>query len=212
MSLKRKLSMSDDEAATNANPRPLIDPAGEPPKTLEVQESTGEMKYIDKQAFVDFTITCQGEKFGVHKIILIRGSEFFDKAINEASQFKEAIERKMSLDDEDPKLVEIMLRHLYSHGYLKDHPSLPEITLQLHAQMYAMADRFGIEDLKLLIQEQFEVLQRTDHEKDDFAAVIREVYISTPDSDRGLRDLVVKQSANRFFEVSAKPEFFQMMT
>lgn len=168
------------------------------------------MKYIDKQAFVDFVVTCQGKQYGAHKIILVRGSEFFDKAIN-GGQFKEAVENRMSLDEEDPQLVEIMLRHLYSHAYLKDHPSPPDITLQLHAQVYAMADRFGIEDLKQLVQEQFQILQLTDYAEDDFAAVIRDVYISTPDSNRGLRDLVVKQSAACYYQVSAKPELFKMM-
>lgn len=169
------------------------------------------MRYIDEQAFVDFTISCQGEQYGVHKIILIRGSGFFKKALNDASQFREAVENKMNLDEEDPILVEIMLRHLYSHAYLKDHPSPPDITLQLHARMYAMADRYGMEDLRQLVREQFENLQRTDYAKDDFATVIREVYTSTPDLDRGLRDLVVKQSTACFAEVSAKPDFFKMM-
>jgi hypothetical protein len=64
-------------------------------------------------------------------------------------------------------------------------------SLRLNARVYAIADKYGTRGLKSLAQHKFEVrLHEIDLETDVFA-VINEVYSSTPDSDRGLRDLIV---------------------
>jgi hypothetical protein len=64
-------------------------------------------------------------------------------------------------------------------------------SLQLNARVYAIADKYGVEGLKSLAQHKFEVrLHEIDLETDVFA-VINEVYSSTPNSDRRLRDLIV---------------------
>jgi hypothetical protein len=64
-------------------------------------------------------------------------------------------------------------------------------SLRLNARVYAIADKYGTGGLKSLAQHKFEVrLHEIDLETDVFA-VINEVYSSTPDSDRGLRDFIV---------------------
>ncbi|KAF4458120.1 Speckle-type POZ protein [Fusarium austroafricanum] len=62
-------------------------------------------------AYSDFTITCRGKEFKVHKAIICPQSSFFKAACN--GSFKEAHEGKMDLPDDDPVAVEKMLRYLY---------------------------------------------------------------------------------------------------
>lgn len=49
------------------------------------------------------------------------------------------------------------------------------------------------------------------YDHDDFVAIIAEVYSSTPELDRGLRDLVVKKVADDFDIYIVKPSFLAMM-
>jgi hypothetical protein len=69
----------------------------------------------------------------------------------------------------------------------------PEGTdLRTHAQMYALADKYGISDLKELARDKFaDAVDRNCYES-EFSLAIRTVYASTPDDDMGLRDVVVE--------------------
>jgi len=72
-------------------------------------------------------------------------------------------------------------------------PSLFEETeLVINARMYALADKFGIEDLKKLAREKFASVAVRDWNKRWFAYAVQIVYESTPKSDSGLRDVVVE--------------------
>ena len=61
--------------------------------------------------------------------------------------------------------------------------------LMINAQVYAMAEKFDIPPLKLLSREKF-----SNHARgwpiSNFAGIVHEVLTSTPQSDRGLRDIV----------------------
>lgn len=61
----------------------------------------------------------------------------------------------------------------------------------LHAQMYALADKFGIESLKQLAKQKFESETKAYWNDEDFCEAIQEVYETTTDSDRGLRDIIL---------------------
>lgn len=49
------------------------------------------------------------------------------------------------------------------------------------------------------------------YDHDSFAAIIAEVYSSTPENDRGLRDPVVKRVMDDFGTFIARPSFLTMM-
>lgn len=76
--------------------------------------------------------------------------------------------------------------------------------LLTNAQVYAMADKFGVPDLKLLAQEKF--LRHTDEWPiPGFAAVVHEILASTPQSDRGLRVVVRDILAVHVEEITSIP-------
>ena len=104
-----------------------------------------------------------------------------------------------------------MIKHLYAFDY----PARPlnplssaaaaEISLaaetsfisqlHTHVQMYAMGDEYDIKDLKKEALGKFQAIMKGKKGKsDEYTAVlgvISTIYSTTPESDRGLRDIVV---------------------
>jgi hypothetical protein len=66
-------------------------------------------------------------------------------------------------------------------------------TLLIHVRVYALADKYDICGLKKLAQQKFSSLVATEWDSPNFADAIVEVYDTTLDSDRGLRDLILQQ-------------------
>jgi hypothetical protein len=68
-------------------------------------------------------------------------------------------------------------------------------TLSLHILMYSLADRLLIHGLKALSKDKFEEeLARVRLDSSTFPHIISGIYSSTPESDRGLRDLAVNMT------------------
>ena len=61
----------------------------------------------------------------------------------------------------------------------------------IHAKVYALADKYGIHDLKDLAQAKFAEAASRDWNSSSFPHAIQTVYLSTPESNQGLRDIVV---------------------
>lgn len=70
-------------------------------------------------------------------------------------------------------------------------PGWKEMELNTHAQMYALADRYGILDLKDLAREKFAEVVKREWEGSGFVVAVRTVYSTTEEGDEGLRGLVV---------------------
>ncbi|GIK03872.1 hypothetical protein Aspvir_007947 [Aspergillus viridinutans] len=132
---------------------------------------------------------------------------------------------QIRLEGQDPTLVEKTLEFLYTGNYTYDPPEdaemepLSEGEIELfsgkegqtsianprtgracfHAQMYAQGDYFQINALKWKAKEYFkehfmESLRFLP--RDSYTAAVIEVYSSTAENDRGLRDLVVQLTTN----------------
>ncbi|EAT89577.1 hypothetical protein HBH56_016670 [Parastagonospora nodorum] len=242
---------------------------------------------LDTGKFSDFTITCQGREWKVHKAIVCSQSD----TIEAASRFgKEAEEAKIDLTEDDPEIVEYMLRFMYERNYrlpsddvpgphwvdfgfenvaksssimyrktlrgfevaLYEHsseamktlrekfpgllekyqgkvlrigrsvrllklkrdvveivngycdeksetyrqPSSPptgDKDLNIHAKIYALADRYFVKGLKALACEKFEECLEVSFAAKSFYEAINIVFTTTPDTDTGLRDLAVKR-------------------
>ncbi|KAG4257578.1 hypothetical protein FPRO03_13840 [Fusarium proliferatum] len=69
-------------------------------------------------------------------------------------------------------------------------PATPNLCL--HAKVYALGEKYGIEDLKGLALDKFHAEAEHHWQSDNFLHAIREVYTSTIDEDRTLRDVVVE--------------------
>jgi len=67
-----------------------------------------------------------------------------------------------------------------------------ESHLITHTRVYALAEKYDIPSLKELAQSKFEMAMACFYDSSEFADAIEEVYCSTIDSDRGLRDVVLQ--------------------
>jgi hypothetical protein len=68
----------------------------------------------------------------------------------------------------------------------------PNTNLLLHTQVYALAEKYDITSLKELAKRKFEMELACYFDSPELAEAIEEVYCSTIDSDRGLRDVVLE--------------------
>ena len=88
-----------------------------------------------------------------------------------------------------------MLSFLYNSHYLS-----PAGNLAVHVDMYAMGDIFDLPRLSKYAQYKFiESLNRISDEK-TFLSLIPRIYESTPESDRGLRDVAVWKARRRYYD------------
>lgn len=67
-----------------------------------------------------------------------------------------------------------------------------ESHLVQHTRVYALAEKYDIPSLKQLAKSKFEMAMACNYDSPEFADAIEEVYCSTIDSDRGLRDVVLE--------------------
>ncbi|QGI70651.1 hypothetical protein CEK26_002985 [Fusarium fujikuroi] len=68
----------------------------------------------------------------------------------------------------------------------------PSSNLRLFAKVYALGEKYGIPGLKTIAVGKFKTLAKAYAQTEDFKFAAQEVYTSTIDQDRGLRDVVVK--------------------
>lgn len=64
--------------------------------------------------------------------------------------------------------------------------------LLAHTRVYALAEKYGIPGLKNLAKHKFERQMACYYDSPEFADAVEEVYSSTIDNDRGLRDVVLQ--------------------
>ncbi|KAI5210444.1 hypothetical protein E4T39_00130 [Aureobasidium subglaciale] len=64
--------------------------------------------------------------------------------------------------------------------------------LLTHTRVYALAEKYDIPALKILAKSKFEMAMACYYDSPEFADTIEEVYCSTIDNDRGLRDVVLQ--------------------
>ncbi|KAF4555895.1 Hypothetical protein D9617_2g058600 [Elsinoe fawcettii] len=71
-----------------------------------------------------------------------------------------------------------------------------ESHLLAHTRVYALAEKYQISALKSLAQSKFEVAMACFYDSPEFADAVEEVYTSTIDTDRGLRNIVIQAFRN----------------
>ena len=97
----------------------------------------------------DFIIECQNEKFYVHQMILKDQSEYFEAILR--NDCKENDEKKMIIDDFEPKVVEIFLRHIYNGAVYENGTDDTKMAVGL----MKMADKYNFTSLYDTIDSQF---------------------------------------------------------
>lgn len=77
--------------------------------------------------------------------------------------------------------------------------------LIVNTQVYAMAEKFDIPQLKLLAKEKF-LKNAQSWPNSEFPAIAHEVLTSTPQSDRGLRDILRDMFTSKVVELTVRSE------
>ncbi|KAF4342500.1 amino acid transport gap1 [Fusarium beomiforme] len=82
---------------------------------------------------------------------------------------------------------------------------IPPPNLCLHAKVYALGEKYGIQTLKALALQKFKDEVQFHLGRRDFLQAMREAYTSTVDEDRPLRDAVVRILKDNKFLLKRKP-------
>ncbi|KAM5349253.1 hypothetical protein ACJ41O_005760 [Fusarium nematophilum] len=152
--------------------------------------------YFNQDDLSDASISCDGQVFQVHRIILSIHSKYFAKIFT--GPWKESSERVITIEDFNADAVEAMLQFMYWFDYDYECEASP---MSFHAKVYQIADKYDIPALKEHVRGLFGEAIASDWQSDDFPLAIAMAYSSTPKNDRGLRDLVVELSHRHINEL-----------
>ena len=100
------------------------------------------------------------------------------------------------MEDDDLYIVERMISFMYFRSYADRDPEPEEgpssrSVFRTHAEVYAIADKYDLPELSELAMSKFSKELMWDHDRTEFLRSVPKVYDLTPDSNRGLRDVVV---------------------
>ena len=97
----------------------------------------------------------------------------------------------VDLVDDDPDAVGVMLNYFYSFQMSHFPDQTYEEARTLECKVYAIADKYGCSELKELAKDIFAIETFWFMASSDAlpAEVVQQVYASTPETDRGLRDV-----------------------
>lgn len=89
-----------------------------------------------------------------------------------------------------------MINYMYQLDYTYEPKAEHETShMMIDVLMYAIADKYDMPGLKRLALLKFTALVNASWRTAAFPTAIKAIYETTPDSDRGLRDVVIKKSA-----------------
>ncbi|GAB1727965.1 hypothetical protein NU195Hw_Modified_72t1 [Hortaea werneckii] len=132
----------------------------------------------------DFTLFCGSDKYPVHRLLLSLHSVYFQRLFD--TEFKEARTGECELHDDHPTSVSLMIKYFYSFDYATDadDDELFADPLVMHAHVYVVADKYGVEDLKQLACRKFtDLVPEIVPQNLDPTAAIRLIYTATPDQE-----------------------------
>jgi hypothetical protein len=96
------------------------------------------------------------------------------------------------------------------HQTMSDHGE-DQPALVSSVRVYAIADKYDIQPLKELAKERFCNWAEDNWDHENFSDIVRELFESTPNSDRGLRDFVIRIVATHADLLSQKDKFRQVI-
>ncbi|KNG50713.1 hypothetical protein DDE82_003395 [Stemphylium lycopersici] len=88
----------------------------------------------------------------------------------------------------------------------------PPDQLITHAKMYEIADKYNVTGLKELVKEKFNRACQNFWDDANFAIAAHHAFSTTPETDKGLRDVVSKTIAEHMEALVKKPEVETLLT
>ncbi|POR38960.1 Uncharacterized protein TPAR_00833 [Tolypocladium paradoxum] len=175
-------------------------------------------KLLKDGVYSDLTVISSQDEYKVHKAIVCPRSVFFEKACNTPFKYEaepkapenplaevpeKPLEYETALEveaaPEIPRKLSLKERKRISAAFQASIPITPN--LAIHASIYTLGEKYGIPGLKTLALNKF----RRENSV-DFIHAIKEVFTSTVDEDRSMRDIVVEAIA-RHPELLDKKQF-----
>ncbi|KAK5165458.1 uncharacterized protein LTR77_008987 [Saxophila tyrrhenica] len=144
----------------------------------------------------DLTVRCGGREWSVHRFVLCTQSKYFERAVE--GGFKESTEKLIELQEDDPKIVGLMLSWFYNRYYPADSAqsdTTPDDYLseaQVHARVFALGEKHLLYGLMDKAVDGFRVEINEWWITIGVAKGIVEVYNMTSEASNNLRELAVK--------------------
>ena len=105
----------------------------------------------------------------------------------------------------------LIKQHATAVALVPERPTQNEkSSLMINVQVYAMAEKFDVAELKILAKEKFSACAQG-WPLPEFPSVVHEALSSTPESDRGLRDLLSRILAEHVEEICPTDESFGIL-
>ncbi|TVY20478.1 Kelch-like protein 25 [Lachnellula arida] len=152
--------------------------------------------------YTEMTINCRGTIFKLHKNIVCTQSKPLAAAFK--GNFKESEDSTIALEDDEPEIVDIMVRFLYEQS-LDLEATETNTLLLLAVKVYVIGDKYDIGALSELAKNKFEELVGPAWENPSFIRALEIIYKQTP--DRTLKDLAIKVITVHIDKLLAKEEF-----
>lgn len=113
----------------------------------------------------------------------------------------------VELKEVDDILVKTMLEFMYSLDYYVDGSADIAAGMMFHVRLYSIADQYAILELKKKVTRKFARFVELHWSDIGLPAAIEEVYSSTPENDRCLRDIVTRKSGEHIITLARCPLF-----
>ncbi|OWY49671.1 hypothetical protein AA0118_g5068 [Alternaria tenuissima] len=184
------------------------------------KELVGTLKsLLESGDYSDFVITCGTDTYNVHKNVVCTRAGFF-KGAERFTAGQEGATAKADLSEDEPEIVKLLVQYLYEGEYdikltdvkLADMADsarpvccpdwVPPTTgteatqLLVSAKMYEIGDKYDVLGLKQLALAKFSLACEKYWESQEFAPAAHYAFSTTPESDKGLRDIVTKTIAD----------------
>ncbi|KAI7081865.1 hypothetical protein KC356_g8823 [Hortaea werneckii] len=170
----------------------------------------GLKRAFDTSHHADLTIVCQGRRWKAHKVVLCAQSEWFMKSC--AKSWKEGQEGEITFKNDEPAVIEATLHWFYEFDYGTSQDI--KWPLVLDVQVYAVAEKYSLPNLKRLAATKFEQRAEKEWQSVDFAQAIVEVYGGVLKIDDALRPkitrIVNKHRVELFHPVHGSKKFSSM--
>ncbi|EIT73259.1 hypothetical protein AO1008_00634 [Aspergillus oryzae 100-8] len=136
-------------------------------------------KFFISSDFSDMTICTADQEFKVHRLIVCGQSAYFSRLF------------KANWTSDDPRAVEAMVHFMYGFEYDSSGSDLGRVSPMLfNINVYQVADKFEVPQLKQKAKDKFETIARTCWEMDDYPIAISEAYQRTHKGDRDFRTVL----------------------
>lgn len=112
---------------------------------------------------------------------------------------------------DDPDAVNCMFEFIYSHDYgirpleLDNEVTAHKVDLCLHANVYALGEKYEIAALKEASVRKFAERAESSWNSEDFRNAVKIVFTTTADQDKDLRDLVARILSQHRRELAPDP-------